>query len=84
MHTLVEEIVLKSIGEQCSIDISTINTEVPLESLMIDSLSFIQIVVCCEEQLNVEVPDEKLVLKEYNTIGDIVEAFAGLCTNVGN
>ena len=43
----------------------------PMKGLGIDSIEFIRIVVACEEMFDCEIPDEKLIITEMETIKDL-------------
>lgn len=56
-----------------NIEISHQETEVDLVSLGMDSITFIRVIVALEESFGIEIPDEKLILTEMDTIEKIVD-----------
>ena len=53
------------------LDIQNINDD--LETIGIDSLSFIQIIVAIEDEFECEIPDSKLIVNELNTIKKYIQ-----------
>lgn len=49
-----------------------------LENLGMDSLAYIRIVVALEEEFKCEIPEEKLLVSEMNTLGKIYETIITL------
>lgn len=49
-----------------------------LANMGIDSISFIQIIVALEEELDIEIPDEKLLLTEMNTFSKMVDVISAV------
>lgn len=47
------------------------NCDVDFSALDIDSIAFITIVVALEEEFDCEIPDEKLLISEMNTVNKI-------------
>ena len=47
-------------------------TEDDLSTLGMDSITFIRIIVALEEAFDIEIPDEKLLLSEMNTISKMM------------
>lgn len=58
------------------LDIQNINDD--LETIGIDSLSFIQIIVAIEDEFECEIPDSKLIVNELNTIKKIYSIISAL------
>ena len=48
----------------------------------VDSIVFIQIIVCLEEQFECEIPDEKLIFSEMNTINKIYMVLKDIKSNI--
>ena len=72
---IVREIISKSIS--VTVPIEQIAIEDELQSVGMDSISFIQIIIEIEKEFDIEFPDEKLLITEAGTINklcDIVEA----------
>lgn len=53
------------------IEITSEQYEDDLLTMGLDSIAFIRMVVALEETFNVEIPDEKLLITEMNTISKI-------------
>ncbi len=43
-----------------------------------DSISFIRIIVALEEEFDIEIPDEKLLLAEMNTVSKITDVISSI------
>lgn len=59
-----------------NIDNSPINIENldrDLSEIGVDSMQFITIIVALEEEFECEIPDEKLLISEMNTVNKIIE-----------
>lgn len=66
-----------------SIDNAPINMDVldkDLSELGVDSLLFIKIIVAIEEEFECEIPDEKLLISEMNTVNKIIGILQDLYT----
>lgn len=66
-----------------SIDKAPINMDVmdkDLSELGVDSLLFIKIIVAIEEEFKCEIPDEKLLVSEMNTVNKIIRILQDLYT----
>ena len=48
-----------------------------------DSITFIQIVVALEEEFECEIPDEKLLITEMDTVQKIVDVLQSIYDNQG-
>ncbi len=55
----------------------------PLEVYGMDSFVFIQMIVCLEKAFHVEVPEDLLVVKKWETIDLIVETLADMLSRKG-
>lgn len=66
-----------------SIDNAPINIGVmdkDLSEIGVDSLLFIKIIVAIEEEFECEIPDEKLLIAEMNTVNKIISILQDLYT----
>lgn len=63
------------INEICVLDIE-ITDDTPLANLNFDSLSFIRLIVLCEEEFNFEFEDIDLVVGQYEYIKDLVNVIS--------
>ena len=59
-------------------------TEDDLSALGMDSITFIRIIVALEEAFDIEIPDEKLLLTEMNTISKMTEVISAVLDNQNN
>lgn len=59
-------------------------TEDDLSTLGMDSITFIRVVVALEEEFDIEIPDEKLLLTEMNTISKMTEVISAVLDNQNN
>ena len=55
----------------------------PLEVYGMDSFAFIQMIVCLEKSFHVEVPEDLLVVKKWETVDLIVETLADMLSRKG-
>lgn len=65
------------------IDNAPINMDVmdnDLSAIGVDSLVFIKIIVALEEEFECEIPDEKLLISEMNTVNKIIGILQDLYT----
>lgn len=70
---MYSEIICEIINEKISTcEISLNQTEDDLCLLGMDSIAFIHIIVALEEQMDIEIPDEYLIINEMNTIQKIL------------
>lgn len=53
-------------------------TEKDLSAMGMDSITFIRLIVALEEEFDIEVPDEKLLITEMNTIAKIVNVITAI------
>lgn len=62
--------------EQLSVlDPSDITIDTPFDSLDIDSIDAVEIVMAIEDEFEVEIPDE--IAEKFNSIGDIIAYMTG-------
>ena len=59
-------------------------TEDDLSALGTDSVAFIRIIVALEEAFDIEIPDEKLLLTEMNTISKMADVISTVLDNPNN
>lgn len=52
-----------------------IQDHTPIETLGIDSLTYINFIVQAEEELGIEIDDEYLASGSFSTVGDIIQYF---------
>ena len=52
--------------------------EVELSTIGVDSIIFIRIIVALEETFELEIPDEKLLITEMNTLSKIVDVITAV------
>lgn len=70
---MYSEIICEIINEKISTcEISLNQTEDDLCLLGMDSIAFIHIIVALEERMDIEIPDEYLIVNEMNTIQKIL------------
>ena len=55
-----------------------------LSDLGMDSITFIRIIVALEEAFDIEIPDEKLLLTEMNTISKVVKVISAVLDHQNN
>lgn len=53
-------------------------TEEDLSSLGLDSIAFIRVIVALEEAFDIEIPDEKLLITEMNTVLKMASVIAAV------
>ena len=59
-------------------------TEDDLSALGMDSITFIRVIVALEEAFDIEIPDEKLLLTEMNTISKMTEVISAVFDHQNN
>lgn len=73
MKKEIKDTVLEIINRCIDGDIITLKQmNADLSELGMDSISFVHIVVALEEEFNCEIPDEKLIISEMNTVKKII------------
>lgn len=78
--------ILKRIVEKINANISEYNIsdsqlDEDLLNFGLDSITFIKIIVSLEEEFDCEIPDEKLLIKEMNTLRKIYDVISTLSIN---
>ncbi|NMM55490.1 acyl carrier protein [Paenibacillus aquistagni] len=76
MNTNVIDFVVETIKKFHNKSEIEMNKNTKLDSLAIDSISFIRIIVEIEETLNIQFDDDFLMIEQYKTIGDLEEYLA--------
>lgn len=62
-------------------EIEEIYPEIDLMEAGMDSITFIKMIVAIEENYEIEVPDEKLLMTEMNTIDKIIDVILSALEN---
>lgn len=81
MESIKEEIIeivnanLKEENEK-SVGIDVIQEDCDLSQIGMDSITFIHVIVALEEEFNIEIPDEKLLISEMNTVSKIEDVIS--------
>lgn len=70
--------VLQVINQVEGLDISQDQLEENLFELGMDSLTFIRVVVALEENFECEIPDEKLLITEMDTVDKVLKVLQSL------
>lgn len=52
-----------------------------LVALGMDSITFIRVIVALEEEFDIEIPDEKLLLTEMNTVSKMADVISAVLNN---
>lgn len=65
--------ILKVVNAVLEKPLSQDQAEAELPTLGIDSITFIRVIVALEETFGIEIPDEKLLITEMNTVSKIVD-----------
>lgn len=66
--------IIKTINDiLLDLELSSEQINVDLTSLGMDSIAFIHIIVALEENFDIEIPDDKLLLTEMNTVKKIYD-----------
>lgn len=76
MNDITREKILEIINvniESKKVEITEEMLDVDLNELGLDSLSFVKIIVDLEDNFEIEIPDEKLIISEMNTVNKIIE-----------
>lgn len=77
--------VLKVLNENIeNTELSSKQIEEDLSTLGMDSITFIRVVVALEEAFDIEIPDEKLLLTEMNTISKMTEVISAVLDHQNN
>lgn len=68
--------VIESIAKKNSLKIDFNNYELTLKESGIDSLALLNLIFKVENELNIRIPDEKLI--EIKKLGDLLEIFSNI------
>jgi len=83
MKEVSTAIVLEVINRSENMEISQEQLEDSLPELGMDSITFIQIVVALEEEFECEIPDEKLLVTEMDTVQKMLDVLQSIYANQG-
>jgi len=64
----IEEILIREVAAILSVELSTIQPEVPLHELGVDSLSFVELLVVIEKTFNLKLMETSLTKEDFQTI----------------
>lgn len=78
MRKISTATVLEIINRSDNMEVSQDQIEDSLTELGMDSITFIQIVVALEEAFDCEIPDEKLLIAEMNTVQKILNVLQSI------
>ena len=67
--------VIQCFGGLLETEKGNIQDHTPIETLGIDSLTYINFIVQAEEELGIEIDDEYLASGSFSTVGDIIQYF---------
>lgn len=83
MKEVSTAIVLEIINRSENMEVSQEQIEDSLPELGMDSITFIQIVVALEEEFGCEIPDEKLLITEMDTVQKMLDILQSIYDNRG-
>lgn len=75
MKEIAKERILKIVNSVQDVEITIDQCDDDLLEFGLDSIKFIQIIVSLEEAFECEIPDEKLLLTEMNSVNKMFEVF---------
>lgn len=78
MNAVTIEVVLNVLNSTEKLEITTEQLEENLSDLGMDSITFIQIIVALEEKFECEIPDEKLLITEMDTVQKMIDVLQTL------
>ena len=84
MNAVTIENVLEVVNCTEKLEITTEQLEENLPDLGMDSITFIQIIVSLEEKFECEIPDEKLLITEMDTIQKMIDVLRALYDDQNN
>lgn len=73
MKEITKEEILEIVNSVQGIEVTVEQCDDDLLELGLDSIKFIQIIVSLEEAFECEIPDEKLLLTEMNSVNKMLE-----------
>lgn len=83
MKEVSTALVLEVINRSENMEVSQEKLKDSLPEMGMDSITFIQIVVALEEEFECEIPDEKLLITEMDTVQKIVDVLQSVYDNQG-
>lgn len=83
MKEVSTALVLEVINRSENMEVSQEKLKDSLPEMGMDSITFIQIVVALEEEFECEIPDEKLLITEMDTVQKIVDVLQSAYDNQG-
>lgn len=83
MKEVSTTLVLEVINRLENMEVSQEKLKDSLPEMGMDSITFIQIVVALEEEFECEIPDEKLLITEMDTVQKIVDVLQSVYDNKG-
>lgn len=83
MKEVSTALVLEVINRSENMEVSQEKLKDSLPEMGMDSITFIQIVVALEEEFECEIPDEKLLITEMDTVQKIVDVLQSIYDNQG-
>ena len=83
MKEVSRTMVLEKINRSENLEVSQEQLEDSLPELGMDSITFIQIVVALEEEFECEIPDEKLLITEMDTVQKMLKVLQSIYANQG-
>ena len=81
MNVFTIENVIEVVNSTEKFEITTEQLEENLTDLGMDSITFIQIIVALEEEFECEIPDEKLLITEMDTVQKMIDVLQALYDN---
>ena len=84
MKEVSTAIVLEIINRSEKLEVNQAQIKESLPELGMDSITFIQIVVALEEEFECEIPDEKLLITEMDTVQKMVDVLQSIYNNQGS
>lgn len=78
MKEVSTALVLEVINRSENMEVSQEKLKDSLPEMGMDSITFIQIVVALEEEFECEIPDEKLLITEMDTVQKIVDVLQSI------
>ena len=84
MNAITIENVLEIVNSKEKLEITTEQLEKNLPYLGMDPISFIQIIVAWEEEFDCEIPDEKLLITEMDTVQKMIGVLQALYDDQNN
>lgn len=84
MNAVTIENVLGVVNSTEKLEITTEQLQENLPDLGMDSITFIQIIVALEERFECEIPDEKLLITEMDTVQKMIDVLQALYDDQSN